>query len=337
MISVGSTISPLAINESNSSTRSQTALTCSAGSTRAAVPVVATPEEKNRCTGQLVRPGFKKKVCRGTRLTGTMPASSSSSRRAVSTGSSPFSAPTRGQIEDPAIYRVTILPGDQHVIVADDKYYGTLQISAITKSDGTPATFVEVEPWVWQEVDGQRRIAVNQDAGQVQAVGLNAAFTLLPMPPPATLLLPVALFSAGIVLLALLRRPFTVLIRWINRISANRDTRDKKLRLSSVCPARFVGCLVFWWLVAQPLLNDSLPSNGHVIRSVQLLTAIAVLGAAPASAIVLSTVRAPATEFGMSPVRRWTIVIGHSVVACAHLGLGYVAIIGGLFAPSISY
>ncbi|WP_145997522.1 hypothetical protein [Brevibacterium sp. 239c] len=191
---------------------------------------------------------------------------------------------------------------------------------------------------MWQEVDGQRRIAVNQDAGQVQAIGLNAAFTLLPMPPSATLLLPVALFSAGVVLLALLGRPFTVLIRWINRITANRDTRNKKLRLSLLFTQfAFVGCLVFWWLVAQPLLNDSLPPDGLVIRSAQLLTAIAVLGAAPASAIVLSTVRAPATEFGMSPVRRWTIVIGHSVVACAHLGLGYVAIVGGLFAPSISY
>lgn len=30
-----------------------------------------------------------------------------------------------GQIEDPAIYRVTILPSDQYVITADDKYCGS--------------------------------------------------------------------------------------------------------------------------------------------------------------------------------------------------------------------
>jgi|GEM_PF-2609354 len=42
---------------------------------------------------------------------------------------------------------------------------------------------VEVEPWVWQEVGGEFRVAMSTDDGRVAAVGLNPGFTLQPMPP----------------------------------------------------------------------------------------------------------------------------------------------------------
>ena len=209
-------------------------------------------------------------------------------------------------------------------------------VSALTDTSGTPIELVEVEPWVWQEVGGQRRIAVEQQDGTVTAIGLNPAFALQPMPALRAALPEIAGLSVVVLLLALLATPVLALVR------RRRGVRSKRSRSEGVAGAFVLLSLVallaagaLWSAVASALLSDGVPPSALILRSAQALTGLAALGAVPALLLVVVRLRA----VGGSPRRGRAVLVagGHLVLAAAFCGLAVTAVAGGLLAPSISY
>jgi CubicO group peptidase (beta-lactamase class C family) len=216
---------------------------------------------------------------------------------------------------------------------------GTLTVSAIVDPAGAPVAFTEVEPWVWQEVHGQRRFAVDQVDGTPVAIGLNSAFTLLPLPAYQAVLLPVAGFSVVVLLGGLLLWPAAAVARWRYRAVTIRNRGERRLRWGVLAAqVALVVAAVAWATVASALLADAPPPPAVVIRLAQVLTAVAVAGAVPAAWLSISTLRpAVAGTTRSRGLREWLTACGFALLTAAFLGLGYVCAVGGLWAPSISY
>jgi CubicO group peptidase (beta-lactamase class C family) len=212
---------------------------------------------------------------------------------------------------------------------------GTLTVSAIVDPAGSPVHFTEVEPWVWQEVDGSRRLAVDQVDGAARAIGLNAAFTLLPLPAYQGVLLPVAAFSVATLFGGLLLRPVRALVRWRYRSPAIRSRRQRLLgTLRVVAQSALVIAAVLWAIVANALLSDAPPPADLVLRAAQLFTLLGVGGVVPSA---WSTVTAVAAAARARDVRAWLAAAGLVVLTAGFIGLGYLSIVGGLWSPSLSY
>lgn len=212
---------------------------------------------------------------------------------------------------------------------------GTVTITAITGASGELTRFTEVEPWVWQEVGGQRRIAVDQVDGVPRSIGLDAAFTLVPMPASQAALLPVALFAVVVLMLSLLLRPIGRMARWHYRSDVTAAPGIPRLRLFVLlahCALIAAGAL--WLVIANSLLSDTPPPAAWVFRSAQVLTLIAVAGVIPAAWLATKRTAHALTHGG---VREWLAAIGLAILTVGFAGLGYVALIGGMLQPSISY
>ncbi|MEZ0164034.1 serine hydrolase domain-containing protein [Kineococcus sp. LSe6-4] len=211
---------------------------------------------------------------------------------------------------------------------------GTVTISQITDPSGALVPFVEVEPWVWQEVDGQRRVAAAHDGTAVTAIGLDPAFTLHPMPTRQAVLPWVLAVSLGIVVAWLLICLVTSVHGWRHRIRRHRTRGDRLVRAAgttSVVALAAAGTL--WAVVATALLNDAPPPASWLIRLAQVLTALAVLGVVPAA---WSTARS-ARQAGRTGDRRgWLEVTLRAVLTVGFAGLGYGVLVGGLLATSIT-
>jgi CubicO group peptidase (beta-lactamase class C family) len=212
---------------------------------------------------------------------------------------------------------------------------GTLTVSAIMDAAGSPVHFIEVEPWVWQEVDGSRRLAVDQVDGVARAIGLNAAFALLPLPGYQAVLLPVAVFSVVSLLGGLLLRPVRALVRWRYRSPVVRSRRERLLStLRLLAQSALVVAAVLWAIVANALLSDAPPPGDLVLRSAQLFTLLGVGGVIPSA---WSTVTVVASAARARDARSWLAAVGLVVLTAAFGGLGYLSVVGGLWSPSLSY
>lgn len=212
---------------------------------------------------------------------------------------------------------------------------GTVTINAITDAAGELTRFIEVEPWVWQDVDGHRRIAVDQVDGVPRAIGFDAAFTLLPMPAYQAALLPVALVALVVLVGSMLFRPIRRVARWHYRSDTAAAPGIRRLRLGVLlAQGALVAAGALWLVIANALLSDAPPPAEWVFRSAQVLTLIAVAGLIPAAWLAVKRTAQASTHGG---VREWLAAIGLAIVTAGFAGLGYVAIVGGLLLPSISY
>lgn len=212
-----------------------------------------------------------------------------------------------------------------------DRGSGKIAISAIVDAAGTPVDFIEVEPWVWQEIGGQRVIAVDQEGGVVRAVGLDPAFTLEPIPSARASFPTVALASLVVLLVFLVALPAGALIR---RFSARTASTRKGIRLTSWLTWAAVACLVAgalpWWTVAQALLTDGPAPSDLVIRAGQALFALAALGVVPATWRVV-------LHGQVASRHRWRDVALGLLIVASFSGWIFVMLIGGILQPSLSY
>ncbi|KAB1637248.1 beta-lactamase family protein [Pseudoclavibacter terrae] len=216
-------------------------------------------------------------------------------------------------------------------------------ISAVTDLAGIPVDLVEVEPWVWQEVDGQRRFAVDQQDGRVVAIGLNPAFALQPMSPSRAALPIIATLSLAVLAAAVLALPARWGIRRWYKVAQEAPRRERLLRrLRAVALVALALAGILWATVAATLLSDGAPPSAVILRSAQALTFAAVLGALPA--LLLAIHRAQPTENNAEIPSSWRSrgahtlrITGRIVLTLAFCGLGYVAVVGGLLLPSITY
>jgi len=217
---------------------------------------------------------------------------------------------------------------------------GVVTISAITDSAGTPLRLTEVEPWVWQEIGGQRRVAAATDGDVVTAVGFDPAFTMQPMPTERALVPAVAALSLIALVLSLIAWPLGALHR------AGRDqpiSSDRRGRVLTWWTRGSILALIaaapFWAVVAQALISDGPAPSAIVIRIAQILTAVAVLGCVPSAWRAIRAARG-AGSLEDRRHRRTSILLrvtGATLVSLAFIGLGFVAIVGGLLLPDLSY
>lgn len=212
-----------------------------------------------------------------------------------------------------------------------DRGSGKVAISAVVDATGSPVDFVEVEPWVWQEIGGHRVIAVDQQDGTVRAVGLDPAFTLEPISPSRASFSTVALGSLLVLLGFLVALPVGVVIR---RFSTQEGSSRMDIRLSSWMTWAAVACLAVgalpWWTVAQALLTDGPAPSDLAIRAGQALFAIAAMGVIPATwRVVLHARRASR--------HRWRDVALGLLLVASFAGWIFVILIGGIMQLSLSY
>ena len=195
--------------------------------------------------------------------------------------------------------------------------------------------YVEVEPWVWRQVDGRGAIAAQVKDGKVVSLSQEPAFTLLPTTLLQQALVPV--FGVCLVLL------LVVTVAW--PIGALRRRRALK-RGQEVCApvpwltrvARGGGVLALaaqlTWisLLVVIMTNSSTITDGSftwlipVARCAQVLQALGVVAVIPAAA-----------DFVVSLRRRagWRRVTMSAVLLAALVALAWWAWAGNALAPSL--
>lgn len=204
----------------------------------------------------------------------------------------------------------------------------TLVIPALTDASGHPLELRETEPWLFQDPAGTHRLAVaTDDSGEVEAISLMPAATLLPAPAwylPLLLALVVALV---VVAIALVSWPARAVIGWRLGRPLVLPRTDRRLRRASLLAAVFTYVGVgLWAMVASSLLNGQADPL-ILIRSAQIATLLSVLGLVPAGWRALRAWRQ----------RSWLQAVLATLMLAAFTAIATFALAGGLLIPRINY
>jgi len=197
------------------------------------------------------------------------------------------------------------------------------------------AQYVEVEPWVWRQVDGWGAIAAQVKDGKVVSLSMGPAFTLLPMTPVQQALAPV--FGVCLVLL------LVVTVAWpVGALRRRRALRG----------GQEVGAPVPWWtrvargggalaLAAQLtwiglllviMANPTNFTDGSftwlipVARCAQVLQALGVVAVIPAAVDLVMSLRRRAG---------WRRITMSAVLLSALVALAWWAWAGNALVPSL--
>ena len=195
--------------------------------------------------------------------------------------------------------------------------------------------YVEVEPWVWRQVDGRGAIAAQVKDGKVVSLSQEPAFTLLPTTLLQQALVPV--FGVCLVLL------LVVTVAWPVGALRRRRALKRGQEVGAPVPwltrvARGGGVLVLaaqlTWisLLVVIMTNSSTITDGSftwlipVARCAQVLQALGVVAVIPAAA-----------DFVVSLRRRagWRRVTMSAVLLAALVALAWWAWAGNALAPSL--
>ncbi|WP_220090077.1 serine hydrolase domain-containing protein [Micromonospora saelicesensis] len=193
----------------------------------------------------------------------------------------------------------------------------------------SPALYQEVAPWVWREVGGQRTIAMRATDDRVEAISFDSAFALLPVEPARAwvVAVPVLALSTVVLLLTVLSWPVGAIVR--RRLgSARRERAGRTARiLSRVAVAGTLLAFAGWVLSIGSIMSlQDVP--GPVLRAIQVLQLVGLLGVLPAAVRLVDDVR---RHLG------WRRITASGLILFALAGAGWFAVEFHLLAPSISY
>lgn len=153
--------------------------------------------------------------------------------------------------------------------------------------------------------------------------------TLLPVEPArsSAVAVPVIAGSTLVLLLTILVWPIAAIVR--RRLG--RPGRDRTGRTARILSRVAVGATVLallGWVLSVIAIMSLTDVPGAVLRTVQVLQLIGLLGVLPAAVRLVDDVR-----------RRvgWSRVVGSGLVLLALVGVGWFAVEFRLLAPSISY
>jgi CubicO group peptidase (beta-lactamase class C family) len=218
---------------------------------------------------------------------------------------------------------------------------GQTQVTA--RADGTvliepgpaslyPAVYREIEPWVWQEVGGQRIVAMRAVGDRVGALGFDSAFTLLRIGPArdAGIALPVLLSSAVALLISLLTWPIGAIIRRRyavgTSVSLGRVGGAARV-LTRIATAAAVLALAGWTIAILMIIGmQNVPDP--FIRALQGAQWAALIGVIPAAIGLVVTVQRRAGK---------ARILGSVFPMLALVGTAWFALVFGLLSPSVSY
>lgn len=193
---------------------------------------------------------------------------------------------------------------------------------------GQPTEYIEVEPWVWREIDGHRTLAVDVVDNEVEAIG-TTAFTFLPVDEEtqASVVLPVAIGSVAVIVIAILSWPVAAFVRW--RMSL--PERDKAGRWARILTrAAMVATLLGFggWALALSIATNFEPVSFGMLRVFQFVQGLGVLGIFPAAYVLYDNIRRG---------EGWGRYVGSSLVLLALLGTGWIATVFGMVVGSVSF
>ncbi len=197
------------------------------------------------------------------------------------------------------------------------------------------AQYVEVEPWVWRQVDGRGAIAAQVKDGKVVSLSMGPAVTLLPMTPVQQALVPV--FGVCLVLL------LVVTVAWPVGALRRRRALTRGREVSAPLPwltrvARGGGVLALsaqltWTLLLVVFVaNSSTITDGSfawlipVARCAQVLQALGVVAVIPAAADLVIALRRRAG---------WRRVTMSAVLLAALVALAWWAWAGNALVPRL--
>ena len=194
---------------------------------------------------------------------------------------------------------------------------------------------VEVEPWVWRQVDGRRAIAAQVKGGKVVSLSMGPALTLIPVTPVQQALAPV--FGVCLVLLlvvtvawpvgALRRRralkrgqEVGASVPWLTRVARGGGVVALSAQLT------WIGLLLV--IMANPtnFIDGSFTWLIPVARCAQVLQALGVVAVIPAAADLVIALRRRAG---------WRRVTMSVVLLTALVALAWWAWAGNALAPSL--
>ena len=195
------------------------------------------------------------------------------------------------------------------------------------------AQYVEVEPWVWRQVDGRGAIAAQVEDGKVVSLSQGPAFTLLPTTMLQQALVPV--FGVCLVLL------LVVTVAWPVGALRRRRALKRGQEVGAPLPwltrvARGGGALALaaqlTWILLLATISKGLSSNGSltwlvpVIRGAQVLQALGVVAIIPAAADLVMSLRRRAG---------WRRVTMSAILLAALVALAWWAWAGNALVPSL--
>lgn len=193
----------------------------------------------------------------------------------------------------------------------------------------SPALYEEVAPWVWREVGGQRTIAMRATDDRVEAISFDSAFALLPVEPAraSMVAVPVLALSTVVLLLAVLSWPVGATVRRrLGRAPRERAGRTARI-LSRLAVAGTLLAFAGWVLSIGSIMSlQDVP--GPVLRTIQVLQLVGLLGVLPAAVRLVDDVR---RHLG------WRRITASGLILFALAGAGWFAVEFHLLAPSISY
>lgn len=195
-----------------------------------------------------------------------------------------------------------------------------------------PVLFEQVGDWTWREVGGSRTIAARVVDGEVEAIGFDSAFALLPVPASHLAVVPVLAVSLLVLAAVALVGAVLVPLRWLRRRRSDEPAARTPLaeRLPRVLTGVGIGAALLaaagWVVVVTGAMGFAGPAPA-VVRAVQCLQLLALLAVVPALVRVGEGVRR----------RRARRVLVPAAVALSLAGLGWAAVVLELLSPDITY
>ncbi len=181
------------------------------------------------------------------------------------------------------------------------------------------AVFVEVRPWVWQEVGGSNVLTMRSSGNRVDAIAYFNALTLLrtDLAHTSTVALGVLVSSLVVLLLTAVGSPLAALLRRRYRSAAPAPVGPRWARVGTRIG---VGAALFaalgWIGVLQVIITNASLPEGAVV-AIQVVQLVAVFGVVPAAVQAVVLIRART---------HWSRLVSGLLVLLALIGMAWFAV-----------
>lgn len=207
----------------------------------------------------------------------------------------------------------------------------------LTDAAGQPKRWREVEPYVWQEVNGPDRLAVRFEDGKVHSWSVDPYAPFMTFLPPPTwrssaLLIPLISIALGVLTLTALLWPVRAVVRWRYAkpfpLSGRRALGYRAVRTAAFAGVAYIAAWA--WLIIF-LMSDLANLNGSGDPFVLIMQVAMII---PLTALVIGIWNAalvwkgPSSWFG----KAWSIPVALSFVI-----LAWFSIAAGFFNLGLNY
>lgn len=210
---------------------------------------------------------------------------------------------------------------------------GTISLPAVATTGSHPLRLREIEAtdelWLWQEIGGDRRLAMDIEGGRVAAIGLDPAHVLLPAPQALQAVLPIMIFAVAWAVLILIAWPIGAIVRRRHGVDLRAwSTARRRLRTLTHLGLLAIPVAVLAWVTVITLMGQTVLVAEGVIRAVQVITALPVLALVPAIGQLIGTLRHRGGVFA---------TIANLLIVLALAAFGWAAWMAGLYALDLTY